>query len=227
MFQPDISVIVPCLNEEAALPRTLERLAALPVEIIIVDGQSRDRTVEIANAQAHQVLVSTPGRAKQMNLGASHAAGDILFFMHADSRPPLKADTVIRRILNMPGVAAGSFTLKIDHPHPVVRFLNITGNLRARLWQLPYGDQGLFLKKSIFEDSGGFADIPLMEDVELNGRLKKTGRIVITREVMTTSARRYMQTGPIRNTLRNQFRLLRYYTGTSPEKLVSGYRNVR
>jgi rSAM/selenodomain-associated transferase 2 len=227
MSKPDISVIVPCLNEETVLPRTLERLAALPVEIIVVDGQSRDRTLEIAEGHAHQVLISSPGRAKQMNLGASHAAGDILFFMHADSMPPLIADAIILRVLSTPKVAAGSFTLKIDSPHPVIRFLTYTGNLRARLWQLPYGDQGLFLKKSMFSQLGGFADIPLMEDLELVRRLKKIGRVVIAPEVMTTSARRYEQTGPIRNTLKNQIRLLRYYTGTPPEKLGAGYRGVR
>jgi hypothetical protein len=147
--------------------------------------------------------------------------------MHADSLPPLNADIVIRRIISTPGTAAGSFTLKIDHPHPVIRFLNRTGDLRARLWQLPYGDQGLFLNKRTFERLGGFADIPLMEDLELVRRLKKIGRIAIAPEVMTTAARRYIQTGPIRNTLRNQLRLFRYYTGTPPEKPVSGYRGIR
>lgn len=227
MDTPDISVIVPCLNEEITLPRTLAGLAGLPVEIIVVDGQSRDRTLEIAGQYAHQTLISQPGRARQMNLGASRANGDILFFMHADSLPPLNADAAIHRILSMADVAAGSFKLEIDSNHPVVRFLNRTGNLRARCWQLPYGDQGLFLKKSTFENLGGFADIPLMEDVEMSRRLKKIGRIVIAPEAMTTSARRYAQTGPIRNTLKNQWRLIRYYTGTPPEKLTSTYRDVR
>ena len=227
MDTPEISVIIPCLNEETALPQTLERLARLPLEIIVVDGQSRDRTPDIARKYAHQTLISPPGRARQMNLGASRANGDILFFMHADSLPPQNADSIIRRIVDTPNVIAGAFRLYIDSRHPVVRFLNHTGNLRARLWQLPYGDQGLFLKKTTFERMGGFADIPLMEDVEMARRLKKIGRIVIATEAMTTSARRYMQTGPIKNTLKNQWRLIRYYNGTPPEKLTTTYRSIR
>lgn len=224
---PTISAIVPVLDEEAALPRTLERLTSLGFEVIVVDGGSRDASVETARRFGVRVLVSLPGRARQMNRGAARAGGEILFFVHADSRVPDNAAGIIARTLARPGTAAGAFRLAIDSPRPVLRFIAGLANLRSRLLQLPWGDQGLFLTRRVFEEVGGFQDLPLMEDVDLDRRLKRVGRIVLAPAAMTTSARRWERHGPIRNSLRNLWRLTRYFLGASPDRLARDYRDVR
>ncbi|MBU2549450.1 MAG: TIGR04283 family arsenosugar biosynthesis glycosyltransferase [Proteobacteria bacterium] len=224
---PTISAIVPVLDEEAALPRTLERLTSLGFEVIVVDGGSRDGSVETARRFGVRVLAALPGRARQMNRGAARAGGEILFFVHADSRVPDNAAGIIARTLARPGTAAGAFRLAIDSPRPVLRFIAGLANLRSRLLQLPWGDQGLFLTRRVFEEVGGFQDLPLMEDVDLDRRLKRVGRIVLAPAAMTTSARRWERHGPIRNSLRNLWRLTRYFLGASPDRLARDYRDVR
>ncbi|MFH1139166.1 MAG: TIGR04283 family arsenosugar biosynthesis glycosyltransferase [Pseudomonadota bacterium] len=220
------TAVVPALNEETALPRTLSRLRDCGFDIIVVDGGSLDRTAALAG-EFGRVLSAPPGRARQMNLGAAAARGEFLFFVHADSRPPLDADNIIRRVLSRPGIAAGAFHLRIDSPDPRLKIISGLANLRSRCLGLPYGDQGLFLSRKTFQEAGGFPDIPLMEDVEMVRRLKTLGRVELAPGEMVASARRWDRRGPFKNSAKNVFRLARYYLGVSPEKLAAGYRNER
>ena len=222
-----ITAIIPVLNEESALPRTLKLLLAQGFDCLVVDGGSRDRTVQLARGLGTPVLSSPPGRARQMNLGARETRADILFFVHADSHPPPTAPRIIRHTLKRPGVAAGAFRLRIHPGTPLTSIIAALANFRSHFSQLPYGDQGLFLYRSTFFRIGGFPDIPLMEDLALVRRLKKTGRIAVSSRPMSTSDRRWRETGWLTNTLKNQYRLLRYHRGAPPEKLASAYPDVR
>ena len=227
MMKAHISAIVPVLNEEKALPATLMRLREEGFEIIVVDGGSTDGTVKIAKGATGKVLISSPGRGRQMNRGAALATGDILFFIHADSLPPARCGRLIRYTLSRPGVVAGAFRLKLDSTRLMARLITAMGNLRSSAWQLPYGDQGLFLHRSVFEALGGFVEWPLMEDVDMVRRLKKRGRVMMAPGKMITSARRYDNRGMFANWMRNQLRLLRYYNGAPIQRLAGDYGEER
>lgn len=222
-----ISAVVPTLNEESALPRTLQRLQDCGFEIVVVDGGSQDRTVDIARDYTATVLSCRPGRARQMNLGAARAHGRILFFVHADSLPPLNARDIIIRTLQRPKVAAGAFLLKIDSSSLLLKGIAAMANLRAWCARLPYGDQGLFLYRQMFESIGGFSSLLLMEDVDLVRRLKVRGRVVLARGTMLTSARRWEQGNALGHSVRNVRRLYRFYHGAPPDHLAADYPDVR
>ena len=193
------------------------------VETLVVDGGSTDRTVEIAESFDVKVITAERGRAKQMNAGASAATGDILLFLHADTNLPDRFSEYIRRILARPGTAAGSFKLRIDAPMPGLRLIERAANWRSRNLQMPYGDQALFLKTSLFREMGGFPDIPIMEDLEFVRRLRKRGGIVIAPVPAVTSARRWLALGLWRTTLINQCALAAYYAGVSLPSIAGWY----
>ncbi|MBW4542766.1 MAG: TIGR04283 family arsenosugar biosynthesis glycosyltransferase [Myxacorys chilensis ATA2-1-KO14] len=221
---PKISVIIPVLNEAEYLSKTLALLSmAANVELIVVDGGSQDATILVAQTADAQVISSTPGRAVQMNLGAAIASGDILLFLHADTRLPPKFDTMIRETLAYS--IAGAFELKINIPSVGVRLVEWGTNLRSRYLQLPYGDQAIFLKKSVFQAVGGFSALPIMEDFEFVQRLKHHGNIQIVRASVLTSGRRWQTLGVVRTTLINQFIIGAYLLGVSPERLRQWYRS--
>jgi rSAM/selenodomain-associated transferase 2 len=225
---PEITVIIPALDEEAALPRTLSRLADCGfANPIVVDGGSRDRTVALAREMGARVLHSPSGRAKQMNFGATGAEGDVLFFVHADSLPALDARRLIAAALDRPGAVGGAFRLKIESRHPLLRVIALLANLRTVFFKLPYGDQGLFVRKDIFDRIGGYADLPLMEDVDLVRRLRAVGRLLPVPAPMTTSARRWERRGVLRTSCANLRRLFRYFRGVSVVDLARQYHDVR
>src|SRR5436309_2621624 len=159
-----ISVIVPTLNEEANLGVTLRQLTERSdVELIVVDGGSMDRTAEIAQQFTPFVFVTRPGRAQQMNLGARHATGDILLFLHADTfLLPGALDELRRRIIG-DGAVGGAFDLNIDSPRRLCKVVAKTASRRSRLLRLPYGDQGIFVWRQVFDALGGFPEVQIME----------------------------------------------------------------
>jgi len=159
-----------------------------------------------------------------MNRGAFLARGDLYFFLHADSRLPRGYDSIIRRTLEDDDVAGGAFSLGIDAVSPGLRFIEKWANLRSRWLGLPYGDQGLFLTAARFRACGGFPDLPIMEDVVMIGRLKRTGRIRTVPERLHTSPRRWRRLGVLRTTLLNQAILIGFLLGVSPQRLVRWYR---
>jgi len=220
-----ITIIIPTRNEAEAIATVVERAQHRAVqEIIVVDCGSTDATREIASQLGAQVVASTPGRARQMNAGALKAQGDILLFLHADTLLPPDFVDQITAILTRPGTVAGAFSLAIDLPGIALRLVEKAANFRATALQLPYGDQAIFLYRQKFIDVGGYPDEPILEDVLLIRRLKKTGRIGIATSAVVTSGRRWRSLGVIKTSLINQAILLGQLFGISPKRLQGWYR---
>jgi rSAM/selenodomain-associated transferase 2 len=220
-----LSVIIPTLDEEANLPRVLASLPA-DAEIIISDGQSRDRSVEIAKKHGARVVVGARGRGAQMNLGAASATGDILVFLHADCELGGGVIEAIRAALRAPEAVGGSFRLRIAASSWSHRLVAFGANLRAR-FGLPYGDQAIFVRRSVFEAVGGYPEIPIMEDVELVRRLRRHGRLVAVDETVITGTRHWDALGPILTTLLNWVTVSLYFGGVSPARLSPLYHRLR
>ncbi len=191
----------------------------------MVDGGSQDDTNKIANSLGVTIISSPPGRAVQMNKGAMLANGDILLFLHADTRLPPGYDVMIRTALQQPGTVAGAFSLRIDAALLSLRLIEWGVNWRSRFLQMPYGDQAIFLTKEVFEKLGNFPELPMMEDFEIMRRLKRIGRIAIIPVPVITSARRWLQKGVCKTTLINQIAISAYLLGVSPQRIVRWYRH--
>ncbi len=219
-----VSVIIPALNEAAQIAATLENARqGSPHEIIVVDGGSTDGTGEIARAAGAKVIQSKPGRARQMNAGAARATGNVLLFLHADTVLPENWMRVVKDTLGKPGVVAGSFGFRVAESFPGRWLVEWTTNLRSRWFQNPYGDQTQFLRRALFEELGGFADLPIMEDYELNQRLRRRGRVATSAAAAITSGRRWKKLGVIRTTLINKMMIAGYHLGVCPHKLARFY----
>ena len=228
-----IAVIVPVLDEEARVGGLLDALAAQPGlgPVVIVDGGSADRTVEVARARGATVIAAPRGRAAQMNAGAAATGGEVLLFLHADTRLPSGAAAQIRGVLAEPGTVAGAFrTWTVnDDPRGRRRWLAPLlhlADVRSRVRRLPYGDQALFVRRDAFEAAGGFPPLPLMEDLALARALRRRGRIGLAPGRVQVSGRRFLA-HPIRYTvLINIFPLL-WRLGVPAERLAAVYRHVR
>ncbi len=223
-----ISIVIPVLNEAATIQETLTRIQnASDVEVIVVDGGSQDETVALAQSVGVKVIAATSGRASQMNAGAAVATGSILLFLHADTHLPPAFDTLVRQVLQNTGTIAGAFELRIDAELWGIRLIEKMVNWRSRFLSLPYGDQAIFLKASIFKEIGGFPNLPIMEDFELMRRLKRYGKIAIAPAPVLTSGRRWQKLGVVRTTLINQLIIISYFLGVPPAKLARWYRQRR
>jgi rSAM/selenodomain-associated transferase 2 len=221
----NISIIIPTHNEAENLSRLLPELLSLPgVEVLVVDGCSSDKTVETAKELGTKVISVSTNKAVQMNAGAQAARSDILLFLHADTRLPRGFAEQVQDALNQPGIAAGAFLLSIDGKGFLLRIIEWLANLRAHLLQMPYGDQGIFLRADMFSSVGGYPDLPIMEDFELVRRLKCKGAIKIIPLAAVTSPRRWMKLGVLRTTAINQAITIGYLLGLDPQKLAAWYR---
>lgn len=224
-----ISVIIPSLNEAATLESFLQNLLSQGgrFEIILADGGSTDGTLEVLNRfPGIRLIKSGGGRGRQMNEGAREARGEILLFLHADTTLPADALLKIEECLADSSVAAGSFSLEFDHRGTFFRILSSFSRINHPFFT--YGDQGLFLRASTFRRIGGFKEIPVMEDVEIQERLRKIGRFIKLREPVVTSARRYLRNGPLRQHFLTTGIVLLYHLGVSPHFLGRRYyRNHR
>jgi rSAM/selenodomain-associated transferase 2 len=222
-----ISIIIPTLNESSCLAETLAQLRRLsPHEILVVDGGSSDGTLEQAPL-ADRVLTGARGRAAQMNLGAAHATGEILLFLHADCTLEAGSLEAIRRCLANPRVAAGCFRMTVAAPGWLYRMIDAAATARARLTGLIYGDQGLFVRRDLFRAVGGFPELRLMEDVFLSKTLRKHGRVVVVPRRIFVSARRWRRVGIVRQTLRNWSLTALAVAGVHPDRLAAFYPAVR
>ena len=220
-----ISVVVPVLNEAGILESTLEALRrGNPHEIIVVDGGSEDRTAEVARTAGAIYLTTSRGRAAQMNHGAAAATGEFLLFLHADTSLPADYSSQVRSTLASSGVAGGAFAFAISGDFPGRKLIEWGTNRRAQLGQLPYGDQGLFVSRVMFDRVGGFPDQPIMEDYEFVQRLRFSGTIAIAPGFARTSGRRWQRRGAFGTTLLNQLIVIGYRFGISPARLARWYR---
>jgi rSAM/selenodomain-associated transferase 2 len=224
-----ISVVIPVLNEETVIAQRLGELSRLAVhEVVVVDGGSTDRTREVVAAHGGARLLQTPpGRAVQMNAGAAVAEGDVLLFLHADVALPVDAVQKVEAALAEPGVVAGAFRTwtVADRPTRLGPLLHLA-DVRSRHSRLPYGDQAPFVRADVFRRVGGFAPLPLMEDLELSGRLRKEGTIRIVNARVTVSGRRFIERPVFYTLLVNAFPAL-FRLGVPAKRLAAWYRHVR
>ena len=223
-----ISVIIPTLSEELALEKSLiSARSSKDAEIIVSDGGSLDGTLAMAQRLADKAISSPAGRGLQMNRGAAGAAGDILLFLHADTILSAGWYERIREALRDDRVAGGAFSFSLSRRSPHFTLISLMVNLRSRLLKLPYGDQALFIRRTVFEELGGFREIPIMEDLELVKGMRRAGRIAILKQPVITSSRRWEKEGWLWTTARNLSILFLYRLGASPERLYRFYRAVR
>ncbi|GAB7023323.1 TIGR04283 family arsenosugar biosynthesis glycosyltransferase [Salidesulfovibrio brasiliensis] len=221
------SVIVPVLGEAASIGSVVENVRRAagkrPVEIIVSDGDPSGSTLAALDDPEVAGVLAPKGRGAQMNAGARAASGDVLLFLHADTRLPDDAIGIARRALAEHD--AGSFSVRYDTESIWVRFLGMVSNMRARLERVAYGDQTHFFRRDVFERLGGYPEIPIMEDVEMYLRLREEGcRVTFLTNKVWTSARRYETEGRFFRPFRNVVLRIRHRLGASPEDLVRAYR---
>ena len=220
----NVSIIVPVLNEADQLESLARRLRILQgefvKEIIVVDGGSQDGTAEKL-AEEFTVITSEKGRAKQMNTGAAQATGTWLFFLHGDTI--LSHHHITRALSDATLGKWGRFDVRLSGEHPAFRLIEFMINRRSRLSGIATGDQCIFIRRSLFEELGGYADIPLMEDVELCKRLKRVSRPICIEDKVVTSSRKWEREGILKTILLMWKIRFSYWVGTKPEILVKKY----
>jgi len=225
---PTVAIIVPLLNESARLSKLLEMLTALNAdEVMLVDGGSTDGSDLLLSASSFKWIRSQPGRAMQMNSGAALCKSDTLLFLHADTEIARAALDAARSAMSRSEIVGGRFDVELSGDRPVFSLISFMVNLRSRLTGINTGDQCQFVRREVFEQLGGFAEQPLMEDVAFSKRLKRVGRIVCLRDKVTTSSRRWEQHGALKTILLMWKLRLYYWLGISPKRLATIYRDAR
>lgn len=225
----NISVVIPTLNEETHLGRTLAHLRKTSTqgkpEIIVVDGQSQDSTLSIANSLATQIITSKHrGRAQQMHEGALASSGDILLFLHADTHLPDNWQQILAEVyMSKSPPSATAFRMKFETDNWRYRFISWGARVRSRITGIPHGDQGIAVRREAYFQVGGFPSVPLMEEYYLGRKLRRFGRIETLPDVIVASTRRYTENGPLFNAFRNAFLIVLYYLGVSPAFLSKLY----
>lgn len=224
-----LSVIIPVVDEQEHISGCLDRLHAQgfaePCQIIVVDGDPQGSTLRAVRDCRVTCLTSEKGRGRQMNAGAAAAEGDILLFLHVDTRLPPNALAGVAAVMETNGYVGGAFQLDIDSETWFLKGIAALANLRSRLNRIPYGDQAIFISRACFRALGGFREIPIMEDLDLMRRIKRNGgKVCILDQKVTTSARRWEAEGPLYTTIRNQLIRLLYYLGVNPARLARFYR---
>jgi len=199
---PRVSIVIPARNDAAALVRTLSRLARVAgageSEVIVAGAGDREATARAIGEQARLIWPGGSTRAELMNAGAAAARGDVLFFLHADSFPSPRALTLIAEALSDPRAVGGAFEHLFDEPSVSLRLITYINRIRYRLTRNYYGDQGIFVRASVFRELGGYRDLRLLEDLDFTQRLKRRGRSLLVREPLRTSGRRFLARGPWR-----------------------------
>jgi rSAM/selenodomain-associated transferase 2 len=223
----EASIIVPVFNEARLLRSFLTHLRerAPGAEIIVADGGSSDGTADLAQGFCDQLVVSEPGRALQMNAGARAARGDILWFLHVDVEVPQGCLNEIARIMNDPSAAGGYFRIRLPRAY-VYRLTDSFAHYAGILLRMRCGDHGIFCRRTVFVDVGGFPEVPLMEDVEFFRLLRRRGRVVCSQKRILASPRRYETIGRLRLTVAYGFIAMLYNFGVPPSKLALIYKRT-
>lgn len=220
-----VSVIIPTLNEAAIVTQAVARAQALgSYEVIVADGGSEDGTAGLAEAAGAMVVAAPRGRANQQNAGARRAQGDVLLFLHADTHLAADGLVQVERALADPRVACGAFRQAIEADGRLYRLLEHGNAWRAARRGLPYGDQGIFVRRELFEGVGGFPELKLMEDVFLMRRLRRQTRPILLPGPLYVSARRWRRRGVVRQALLNQSLLAAARLGVHPDRLARFYK---
>ena len=222
------SIIIPVLNESPIINQTVGHVfrisSGFDHEVIVVDGAGDGSTVSSIRSGHVVKIISPAGRGKQMNAGAAVASGEILLFLHSDMELPENALGLISSAMETGRYAGGAFDLCINSDRKIFRLIERVASIRSRLTRVPYGDQAIFLKRTLFEEMKGYQEIPLMEDIEIMSRIKKSGHeIHIIPQKVKTSARRWQNEGVIYCTLRNWTLISLFHMGVHPDKLVRFY----
>lgn len=226
---PTISIIIPVLYEAHGINPCLEALFTRFPEksfgVIAVDGDAERTTIRQIVHPEVITLCAPPGRGKQMNAGANAATGEILLFLHADTRLPHNALSRVREVMDDKQYVAGAFTLRFESQRQAFALIARAASWRCRLTRLPYGDQAFFMSRKYFHEIGGFAEIPIMEDVEMMRRIRKRGeRIRILHDAVTTSPRRWEKDGILYSVIRTWVLAFLFAFGADPVKLAKHYR---
>jgi len=224
------SIIIPVVHEGERIHDLIESLNHLDsdknIEIIIVDGTEEQDTLKAIHSNNAIKISSEKGRAKQMNSGASVARGEVLIFLHADTELPPRALKKIHFLMEQGDRVGGAFDLGIKSDKFIFKVIATLSSLRSRLNRIPFGDQAIFIQREFFNTIGGYKEIPLMEDVELMRRIKKSGnRIWIFYDRVMTSPRRWEKEGVVYCTLRNWTLQTLYFLGISPHRLAVFYKS--
>lgn len=222
-MKTEISIIIPTLNEESSIRETLDALAGFEnAEIIMVDGGSTDATVSIAENYPVKILHAPRGRGSQLSFGGEAANGDVLWFLHADTRPLPDALEQIKKALAKPRVAGGNFTIRFDGERKAAKFLTWLYP-KLNLLGLIYGDSAIFVRRDVYRKIGGFKPFPIFEDLDFVERLKKEGEIYTLPAVVTTSSRRFEDKSFILTFARWTILQVLYWIGVSPYTLLKIY----
>tara|TARA_B100000315_G_C14524409_1_gene563114 strand:- start:424 stop:1095 length:672 start_codon:yes stop_codon:yes gene_type:complete len=222
-----ISVIIPVYNEEKTIAQLLDGLCSCKdLEAIVVDGQSSDKTQKVIEQYQVKALSSEKMRAKQCNVGANQAKGDIFVFLHADCLPDRESFKEIRASIDK-GFIGGCLRQSIEDDRKVYRFIEASGNLRAKIFKIFYGDQAIFVKRDFFFKIGGFDEVEIFEDVLFSKKLKREGKTSLLNKKVYTLPRRWINQGLIKVTFINWFLTLGLFLGFSPKTLKKLYLDIR
>jgi rSAM/selenodomain-associated transferase 2 len=226
-----IAVVIPALDEAETIARAVESArepagpggASARVDVVVVDGGSRDPTAERARAAGAKVIRSPAGRARQLEVGWRATDGEVVLFLHADTRLPRGYATAIRSALGDESVVGGAFAFRFDQRSPALRIVEWGVRVRVACFGLPYGDQALFARRRVLESIGGVPQVPIMEDLDLVRALARRGRLVLLPLSVTTSARRYGRGRVLRSWARNAVALLAWRLGVDRDRVAAWY----